>query len=65
MSGSQSQSIFTSCEGESNWSVYYIAIPRRQGGLYLIGISGSGEVAARLQNVANAYRTVALEVLER
>ena len=45
--------------------MYYIAIPLRQGGLYLIGISGSGEVAARLQNVANAYRTVALEVLER
>ncbi len=65
MSGSQSQSIFTSCEGQSNWSVYYIAIPRKQGGIYLIGISGSGDVAARLQNVANAYRTVALEVLER
>lgn len=66
MSGSQSQSIFTSCEGSSsNWSVYYIAIPRKQGGIYLLGISGSGEVAARLQNVANAYRTVALEVLER
>jgi len=65
MSGSQSQSIFTSCEGQSNWSVYYIAIPRKRGGIYLIGISGSGEVAARLQNVANAYRTVALEVLER
>lgn len=65
MSGSQSQSIFTSCEGQNNWSVYYIAIPRKQGGIYLLGISGSGEVAAKLQNVANAYRTVALEVLEK
>jgi hypothetical protein len=65
MSGSQSQTIFTSCEGQSNWSVYYIVVPRKKGGVYLLGISGSGEVAARLQNVANAYRTVALEVLER
>ena len=65
MSGSQSQTIFTSCEGQNNWSVYYIVVPRRKGGVYLLGISGSGEVAARLQNVANAYRTVALEVLER
>ncbi len=65
MSGSQSQTIFTSCEGEENWAVYYIATPRRKGGIYLLGISGSGEVASRLQNVANAYRTVALEVLEK
>ena len=65
MSGSQSQTIFTSCEGQSNWSVYYIVVPRRKGGIYLLGISGSGEVAARLQNVASAYRTVALEVLEQ
>lgn len=65
MSGSQSQSIYTSCEGQNNWSVYYIAVPRRKGGIYLLGIAGTGEAAARLQNVANAYRTVALEVLER
>lgn len=65
MSGSKSQTIFTSCESDSNWSVYYIAVPRRKGGIYLLGIAGTGEAAARLQNVANAYRTVALEVLER
>jgi hypothetical protein len=65
MSGSQSQTIYTSCEGQNNWSVYYIAVPRRKGGVYLLGIAGTGEAAARLQNVANAYRTVALEVLER
>lgn len=65
MSGSQSQTMFTSCEGQSNWSVYYIVVPRKKGGVYLLGFSGSGEVAARLQNVASAYRTVALEVLER
>lgn len=65
MSGSQSQTIFTSCEGQNNWAVYYIAVPRRKGGLYLLGIAGTGEQAARMQAVANSYRTVALEVLER
>jgi hypothetical protein len=65
MSGSQSQTIFTSCEGDNPWSVYYIAVPRRKGGIYLLGLAGTGEAAAKLQNVANAYRTVALEVLER
>lgn len=65
MSGSQSQTIFTSCEGQNVWSVYYIAVPRRKGGLYLLGVAGTGEVAARMQAVANSYRTVALEVLER
>lgn len=65
MSGSQSVTIFTSCESDRNWSTYYIAVPRRKGGSYLLGIAGTGEAAARLQNVANAYRTVALEVLEK
>lgn len=64
-SGSQSQSIFTSCEGQENWSIYYIAVPRRQGGVYLLGIAGTGDVASRVQGVAYAYRTVALEVLEK
>ncbi len=65
MSGSQSQTIYTSCESQNNWSVYYIAVPRRKGGIYLLGIAGTGETAARVQNVASAYRTVALEVLEK
>ena len=65
MSGSQSVSVYTSCEGGENWATYYIVVPRRKGGIYLLGIAGTGEVAARLQNVANAYRTVALEVLEK
>jgi hypothetical protein len=65
MSGSQSQTIFTSCEGQNNWSVYYIAVPRRKGGIYLLGVAGTGEAATRIQSVANAYRTVALEVLEK
>jgi hypothetical protein len=65
MSGSQSQTIYTSCEAQSNWSVYYIAVPRRKGGVYLLGIAGTGDAAVRLQNVASAYRTVALEVLEK
>lgn len=65
MTGSQSQTIYTSCEGQANWSVYYIAVPRRKGGIYLLGVAGTGDVAARVQNVASAYRTVALEVLER
>jgi hypothetical protein len=65
MSGSQSQTIFTSCESDNNWSVYYIAVPRRKGGIYLLGVAGTGEQAARMQAVANSYRTVALEVLER
>jgi hypothetical protein len=64
-SGSQAQTTFTSCEAQNNWSVYYIAVPRRQGGIYLLGLAGTGEAAVRLQNVANAYRTVALEVLEK
>lgn len=65
MSGSQSQTIFTSCESQNNWSVYYIAVPRRKGGIYLLGVAGTGEQAARMQAVANSYRTVALEVLEK
>lgn len=65
MSGSQSQTIFSSCEAQTNWSVYYIAVPRRKGGIYLLGVAGTGEQAARMQAVANSYRTVALEVLER
>jgi hypothetical protein len=39
-------------------------VPRRKGGSYLLGIIGTGEAAARLQAVTNAYRLVALEVLE-
>lgn len=65
MSGSTSISIFTSCEGEKNWSTYYIAVPRRDGGSYLLSVVGAGEAANRLQSVTNVYRTAALEVLEK
>jgi hypothetical protein len=64
-SGSQAATIQTSCDGDPAWAVYYIATPRRKGGIYLLGIFGAGEAAARLQSVTNAYRLVALEVLER
>ena len=62
---SRSVTVFTSCEGEQNWSVYYIAVPRSGGGIYLLGVFGSGEAGNRLQNLTNMYRTAALEVLER
>lgn len=62
---SKSVTMFTSCKGDQTSSTYYIILHRRQGGIYLIGIAGSGEAAARLQGVAGAYRTVALEVLDR
>jgi hypothetical protein len=64
-SGSQAVTIQTSCDGDPAWSVYYIATPRRKGGIYLLGIFGTGEAASRLQAAANAYRLVAAEVLER
>jgi hypothetical protein len=64
-SGSQAATIQTSCDADPAWAVYYIAVPRRKGGAYLLGIFGTGEAAARLQSVTNAYRLVALEVLER
>jgi hypothetical protein len=57
--------MFTSCKGEQASSTYYILLPRRKGGVYLLGILGSGEAAARVQNVVTAYRIVALEVLEK
>jgi len=63
--GSQSQTVFTSCETQNSWAVYYIAVPRRKGGIYLMSVAGTGEMAARMQAVATAYRTVALEVLEK
>jgi hypothetical protein len=65
MADSKSVTMFTTCKSGETSSTYYILLPRRKGGIYLLGIAGTGEVAARLQNVANAYRTVALEVLER
>jgi hypothetical protein len=64
-SGSQSVTIQTSCDGDPAWAVYYIAVPRRKGGTYLLGIFGTGEAAGRLQAAATAYRLVAVEVLER
>lgn len=64
-SGSQAVTIQTSCDADPVWSVYYIATPRRKGGIYLLGIFGTGEAASRLQAAANAYRLVAAEVLER
>lgn len=65
MADSKSVTMFTACKGAQVSSTYYILLPRRRGGIYLLGIAGTGEVAARLQNVANAYRTVALEVVEK
>jgi hypothetical protein len=65
MADSKSVTMFTACKGSPVSSTYYILLPRRRGGIYLLGIAGTGEVAARLQNVANAYRTVALEVVEK
>lgn len=65
MADSKSVTMFTTCKGEQTSSTYYILLPRRKGGIYLLGIAGTGEVAARLQSVAYAYRTVALEVLEK
>lgn len=65
MPGSQSISIFTSCDGQTNWSIYYIAVPRRQGGSYLLAVFGTGDAANKLQSVTNVYRTAALEVLEK
>lgn len=65
MADSKSVTMFTACKGEQTSSTYYLLFPRRKGGIYMLGVAGSGEVAARLQNVANAYRTVALEVLEK
>ena len=62
---SKSVTMFTACKGEQAMSTYYIILPRRKGGIYLLGILGSGEAAARLQSVAVAYRTVALEVLDQ
>jgi hypothetical protein len=62
---SKSVTMFTACKGEQVMSTYYIILPRRKGGIYLLGILGSGEAAARLQSVAVAYRTVALEVLDQ
>jgi hypothetical protein len=62
---STSVTMFTSCKGTENRSTYYILLPRRKGGVYLLGIVGNGEAAARVQNVASAYRTVALEVIEK
>jgi hypothetical protein len=65
MADSKSVTMFTVCKGEPVRSTYYILLPRRKGGIYLLGILGSGEAAARVQSVASAYRTVALEVLEK
>jgi len=62
---SKSVTIFTTCKGEQTSSAYYIILPRRKGGIYLLGVLGSGEAAERLQGVATAYRTVALEVIEK
>lgn len=64
-SDSKSVTIFTTCKGEQTSSAYYIILPRRKGGIYLLGVNGSGEAAERLQGVATAYRTVALEVIEK
>ena len=64
-SGSQAVTIQTSCDADPVWAVYYIAVPRRKGGTYLLGIFGTGEAAGRLQAAATAYRLVAVEVLER
>lgn len=61
----KSVTMFTSCKASEVSSTYYLILPRRQGGIYLLGILGSGDAAARVQNVAGAYRTVALEVVER
>ncbi len=60
---SRSVTMFTSCKGEQTASTYYIILARRAGGIYLLGVMGSGDAAARVQNVAGAYRTVALEVI--
>lgn len=65
MADSKSVTMFTTCKGSETSSNYYLIFPRRKGGIYMLGISGSGEVATRLQSVAYAYRTVALEVLEK
>jgi hypothetical protein len=65
MADSKSVTMFTACKGAQVSSTYYILLPRRRGGIYLLGIAGTGEVATRLQNVAYAYRTVALEVVEK
>lgn len=65
MADSKSVTMFTACKGDQLSSTYYILLPRRRGGIYLLGIAGTGEVATRLQNVAHAYRTVALEVVEK
>jgi hypothetical protein len=61
----KSVTMFTACKGETLQSTYYILLHRRQGGVYLFGITGSGDAAANLQSVAGAYRTVALEVVEK
>jgi hypothetical protein len=65
MADSKSVTMFTSCKGEKASSTYYILLPRRKGGIYLLGILGSGDAAARVQTAVIAYRTVALEVLEK
>jgi hypothetical protein len=46
MADSKSVTMFTACKGAQVSSTYYILLPRRRGGIYLLGIAGTGEVAS-------------------
>ena len=56
-------SIFTACEGEKGWSTYYVALPRRAGGHYLISLLGPADARDALQSASGAYRRAALQVM--
>jgi hypothetical protein len=59
----QTISLFTQCEGETEFSAFYIAVPRSSGGFYLLSVVGGRDKGETVQQASGAYRTAVFQTI--
>jgi hypothetical protein len=58
-------SLFTACEGQEDWSINHILLPRRKGGHYLFMIMGTANTGEAVKSTGGMFRDAAVRVTSR
>jgi hypothetical protein len=61
----KSSSLFTLCTGDNGWAADYLALPRGQGGAYVLSLVAPPDKADALKTMAEALRGTAVQVAYR
>jgi hypothetical protein len=61
----KSSSLFTLCTGDNGWAADYLALPRGQGGAYVLSLVTTPDKADALKTMAEALRGTAVQIAYR